>query len=166
MSLKRIDETTNVSEQNQAISSKTRDKNKSIKSKISIEPLNRNRRRAIDPKYYPNETRPKIILHDVVDGYSSGKEKSASKSVNEEKSTENCDISGSIVNEGTGAESSDASGPIVNDNDASINSTDTPSVPNIDAQNLRYEFAVAKRRDCNNLIYTLDEQQYYGKNKK
>lgn len=111
MNLKRIDATTNVSEQNQATSSKTLDENKSIKSKISIKPPNGKRRRAIVPKYYPNEARAKIILHDIVDGCSSGKEKSASKSVvNDEKRTENFDISTLSVNEGTDAENSNASG--------------------------------------------------------
>lgn len=36
----------------------------------------------------------------------------------------------------------------------------------IDPDNLEFEFAVGKRFDCQNLIYTTKEKQYYGKNKK
>lgn len=36
----------------------------------------------------------------------------------------------------------------------------------IDPNNLKFEYAVGKRYDCRNLIYTTQEKQYYGKNKK
>lgn len=62
---------------------------------------------------------------------------------------------------------------VANSNGLIEHEKDVPAISNIDGsimeidpKNLRYEFAVGKRRDCQNLIYTLDEQHFYGKNRK
>lgn len=39
------------------------------------------------------------------------------------------------------------------------------SAHEIDWNNLRWEWAVGKRRDCAKLVYTTDERQLYGKNR-
>lgn len=36
----------------------------------------------------------------------------------------------------------------------------------INPKDLHFEFTVGKRRDCQNLLYTIDEKQFYGKNRK
>lgn len=41
----------------------------------------------------------------------------------------------------------------------------TAETTNLDWNNLRWEESVGKRKDCNSMIYTLDEQQLYGKNR-
>lgn len=84
-------------------------------------------------------------------------------------STSNCkqqnsseDLDSITVESGKHEKSNDnenASGPTTKDNDESC-------ILNIDFTNLKYEFAVGKRRDCQNLIYTTEEHQFYGKNRK
>lgn len=57
-------------------------------------------------------------------------------------------------------------GSVSNANDVTTESIDESSTTIIDDSNLKYEFAVGKRKDCQNLIYTTDEHQFYGKNRK
>lgn len=55
------------------------------------------------------------------------------------------------------------------DSEATVSAVSAPSdtlAVEIDQNDIRFEFSVAKRRDCRNLVFTLDEKQYYGRNKK
>lgn len=55
------------------------------------------------------------------------------------------------------------------DSEATVSAVSAPSdtlAVEIDQNDIRFEFSVAKRRDCRNLVFTLDEKQYYGRNAK